>query len=274
MKKIILGLFAVVFALSMFTAAAQAASGLGGGGIAIDNVPNIVGVAVGMLPDYVGSHNYTFGAAPFVKYSFEGNMYVRLLATDLQVNLIDHPVLRFGPAFNYRLERSDVENSQVSAMKKIDGAFEAGAFVGAEMPSASNPRQRFIVNFEWLDDVSNKYAGYNFTLSASYWYPVSMPLDLFVGGGFMYADKNFMQTYFGVTPSDSFLSRLPVYTASAGIENFSLLGGGVYHLSKEWHVLAGLRFQRLLDDANNSPVVANVGSASQFVLGVGAAYSW
>jgi len=275
MKRFILGVFAVVFALFMFTAAAQAASGVGSGGLAIDNVPNIVGVAVGMLPDYTGSTHYIFGAAPFVKYTFEGNMYVRLLATDLQVNLIDNPVMRFGPAFSYYFKRGDnVENSQVASMKEIDGGFNAGAFVGIELPKADNPRQRFIANLEWLDDISGKYAGYTLTATATYWYPVAMPVDLFLGVSSTYGDKNYMQTYFGVSPSDSLRSGLPVFDAGAGMRDFTFSGGGIYHLTKEWHLAAGLRYQKLLDDANNSPVVNIAGTSSQVIFGVGVAYSW
>jgi len=228
-----------------------------------------------MVPDYMGSTHYTFGIAPFLRYSFEGNMYVRLLATDLQVNVIDNPVFRFGPAASYYLKRSDsVDNSQVASMKEVDGGFNAGAFVGFEIPSSTNPRQRFIANLEWLDDVSGKYAGYTLTMSATFWYPVDMPLDIFVGGSTTYGDRNYMNTYFGVTPADSLRSGLPTFTASAGERDYTVSGGGVYHLSKEWHLAAGLRFQRLIDDANNSPVVAIAGTKSQFIFGVGAAYSW
>ena len=110
----------------------------------IDNVPNIVGVGVGMNPDYEGSNNYKFVAAPFFKISYpKSEWYVRLLATELSVNLLNHSVLRFGSVVNYRFGRNDTFGSDdkvVKKMSKIKNAFEAGAFAGMEFEDSQNPR--------------------------------------------------------------------------------------------------------------------------------------
>ena len=118
LSKSFIAVFAVVFALLLSSAAQAQDSPFN-----IENVPNVVGVGIAMLPDYPGSNDYMVGGAPFFKINLDSQFeyYLRLLATDLQLNLINHPVFRFGPAFNYRFGRNDdVEDDVVKKMKEID----------------------------------------------------------------------------------------------------------------------------------------------------------
>jgi outer membrane protein len=268
MKRFFLALIAVVASLLMGSAALAQESPVN-----IDNVRNIVGIGVGIIPDYSGSDHYQAVAGPFFKFTFSEQMYASLIGPELRINMLNHPWLRVGPVVGYRGGRDDVDNGQVDRMQKIDSTVEAGGFLGIELIDAGNPRQRFIASFEMVADVGDVYNGYNMTLSARYWYPVSLPLDLTIGVSSTYANDNFMQTYYGVSSSDSVRSGLPVYRASAAIRDVSVLPGVVYHLSRSWHLAAGFRYQALMNSAKNSPVV-DVGSSNQFLAGVGVAYSW
>jgi outer membrane protein len=243
----------------------------------IENVPNVVGVGIAMLPDYPGSDDYMVGGAPFFKINLDSQFeyYLRLLATDLQLNLINHPIFRFGPAFNYRFGRNDdVEDDVVKKMKEIDGTIEAGAFMGIELVDKDNPRQRFLSQVEFLSDVGGEYKGYNVSLSASYWFPVHKAVDVTFGGGITYADGNYMETYFGVDQKNADRTGLPVYEADSGLLMARINTGAVLHLSMSWHLAAGLQYRPLLDDAADSPIVDDRGSTSQWIYGLGVAYSW
>jgi len=46
------------------------------------------------------------------------------------------------------------------------------------------------------------------------------------------------------------------------------------HLSDRWHLAGGLRYQRMTGDAEDSPVVSMRGDADQWIVGLGAAFSW
>jgi outer membrane protein len=86
----------------------------------IDNVPNIVGVAGGIAPDYFGSNDYQGVGAPFFRWTFEGQeRYLQLLATELSLNVMDNQRFWFGPVLNYRFGRDDdVEDDVVKNMEK------------------------------------------------------------------------------------------------------------------------------------------------------------
>jgi outer membrane protein len=244
----------------------------------LENMDNAVGVGIGYLPDYVGSDDYMVGGAPFAKISLpKTDYYARLLVADLQVNLINHPVFRFGPAINYRFGRNDdVEDDVVKHMKEIDGTMEAGAFVGIQLVDKDNPRNRLMSQIEFLGDVGGEYDGWNISLSANYYFQVHKAVDLAIGAGLTYADDDYMKTYFGVDQEDSDRTDnvLPVYEPGDGFLMARVNAAAILHLSYQWHIAAGVQYRPLLSDASDSPVVDDRGDSNQWVSGIGVAYTW
>jgi len=228
----------------------------------IDNVPNIVGIGVAMLPDYLGSNDYMGGAAPFLKYTPEKTeYYVMLVATQLYVNLANNPTFRFGPTVNYRFGRDDdVDDDVVKKMDEIEGAFEAGAFVGYEWTDPQNPLHRWGVTLDFLADVSGEYKGYIVSAAARYWLPVHKMAELGLVVGMSIADNNYMETYFGVDEKDSERTELPVFEASSGIRDVRVIPAVVVHFSPQWHMGIGARYSRLLNDAEDTPIVEDRGT--------------
>lgn len=242
----------------------------------IDNVPNIAGVGVAMLPDYQGSNDYMGGVAPFFKYTPEKTeYYVLLIATELSVNVVNHPTFRFGPVVNYRFGRNDdVEDDVVKKMEEIDGAFEAGAFVGYDWKDDKNPLHRFGVNLQFLGDVSGEYNGYLISANAKYWLPVHKMAEIGFIAGASYADNHYMKKYFGVSQKDSDATELPVFKAGSGMRDVRVGPAVVFHFSPQWHVGIGARYQLLLEDASDSPIVKDRGDENQWIYGLAVAYAW
>ncbi|MEW6586222.1 MAG: MipA/OmpV family protein, partial [Nitrospirota bacterium] len=254
MKKTLYTVAALVFALAMAnTALAQDTP------FAIENVPNVVGVAVGMLPDYEGSNDYRAGGAPFFKLTYpKSEWYLILIATELSANILNHPFLRLGPAVNYRFGRNDsfdAEDDVIERMTTVKNTVEAGAFAGVEFRASENPRNRFIASVTFLSDVGDEYKGYNISLLARYWHQAHQMVDISLGAGATYADDNYMDTYFSVDQENAGRTGLNLFRAESGIKDFSVSPAVVVHLSRDWHVAAGARYKRLLDDAEDSPLV-------------------
>ncbi len=244
--------------------------------IIIDNMPRVIGVGIGMVPDYEGSDDYMFGVAPFTRFQLKGHQqYIIVRAYEIQVNLIDHPWLRIGPSLNYRFGRDDsVEDPVVKKMKEIDGTFEAGGFAGVEFVDDQNPRKRFLADVDFLTDIGDEHNGYTITGNARFWYPISKMFDFGLGCAIVYASDNYMSTYFGVDTQDSLRTGLPVFDADSGVKDFRLNPVLVMHLNMNWHLAAGFQYRRMLSDADDSPVVDIRGSSNQYLGGIGLAYSW
>jgi outer membrane protein len=271
MKRVVFVIFAAAIFLGMVCSAQAIDSPF-----IIDNVPNVVGVGGGAYPDYLGSDNYTAGAAPFFRWTFTGQQrYLQFLVTELSLNVLDDPTFAFGPVLNYRFGRNDdVEDHKVRKMEEIDDTVEAGAFASYTWKDTNNPRHRFIASLEGLFDVGGEYDGWTAMANARYWFPVSKPIDLLIGVGTTYGNSQYMNTYFGVSSDDAARAGLKKFEADGGFRDVNAQFAAVFHFSMNWHLGVGVKYFDLVSDAADSPIVDKRGDANQFVYGLGLAYSW
>jgi len=246
-----------------------------GSAIEVPGVRNFAAAAVGMVPDYLGSDDYTIGIAPAGVIRFgDTDRYVRLLVTDINVNLIDSPNWSFGPALNYRLGRSDVDDNAVDQMRNIDGTLEVGAFGGWTWIGSDDPRHRFSLGTEVLYDVGGEHDGYLISGSVKYFQPVARPLTLSIGAALTYGSGDYMDTYFGVNAGNVGSSGLSAFNADAGLRDVRVPLMAIFSFNEHWHASGGVVYSRLLGDAADSPVVDQRGSKDQLFAGVGLAYAW
>ena len=236
---------------------------------------NYVGLGTGFVPDYSGSDDYTGGVAPMFRYGFGGQRYVELLGNYASVNILDNDNWRFGPAVQYRFGRdNDVEDNVVDNLPDIDDSVEVGAFLTYTKILNNNPRNRFAVGVDVLQDVSDGHEGLVGTASVRYWDQVSKAIDLGISVGTQYGSEDFTDSFFGVSAAGAAASGLNQYDADGGIKSYRVMPMAVMHLSEDWHVGAGVRWERLVGDAADSPIVDDRGSENQFIGGIGIAYSW
>ena len=237
-------------------------------------LPNLVGLGIGILPDYVGSDDYTFGVGPVGRYGFSGERYIELVATEVTVNLIDHPFVRAGPVFNVNLGRKNVDDAVVDLMEDIDPTVEVGLFAGFDLTNEVDPRIRFGSEIAFLQDAGGVSNGFKIEWSARYWHPLAKWLDLGLVVGTTYGSDSYMDTYFGVSMSDAARSGLPAFSAGPSFQDIRLTPILLVHFSRNWHLGTGIMYKRLLGDAADSPIVDNRGSANQFLFATSLIYSW
>jgi len=239
-----------------------------------ENTPSVIGLGVGMVPDYTGSDDYTFGAAPFFRYTFKGQeRYVQLIANELTVNVLDDEMFRFGPLLNYRFGRDDsIDDPMVSRMKEIEDTVEAGAFADIVWVSATEKRQRFILGAKVYQDVGDESDGFRANLGARYWQPVAKPVDLSLSAGIVYQDDKYADHYFGVDADNVGTSGLPFFTADGGLNEYYAIVGANIYLSKNWLMSVGVRASTIAGDPGDSPIVDQQGDSTQWIGGIGVGY--
>src|SRR5215218_4622633 len=127
--KYISGLFGATFALAGSVAQAQI--------VPVDAIENtnIIGIAAGVAPDYMGSSNRTGVAGPIFRYQLSGSeRYFLLLGPQATFNVLDDPNWRFGPMVQFRGGRgNDVDDAVVQRMVGINNAWEGGVFLTYRM---------------------------------------------------------------------------------------------------------------------------------------------
>jgi MipA family protein len=239
-------------------------------------VPTVIGLAMGAMPDYRGSDDYTLGVAPIFRYTFHGQeRFVQLLANELTVNLLNDKMFRFGPLVNYHFGRTDdVDDEQVSRMTEIDDTVEAGAFVDIVWADAKEKRERFILGAKLFQDVGDESDGLRANISARYWHPVSKPLDLGITAGAFYQDDDYANHYFGVNAKNVGSSALPFFTANGGVNEYYVVVGGIFYLDQHWLMTAGVRGSVIAGDPADSPLVDQQGDSTQWMGGMGVGYAF
>lgn len=89
-----------------------------------------------------------------------------------------------------------------------------------------------------------------------------------------WADGNYMDSFFAVTPSGSIASGFTPYDAGPGIRDALVRVTASYRFAEKWTVIARAQYSRLLGDARDSSIVRQGGSPNQHLAGVGVAYTF
>lgn len=235
---------------------------------------NLIGLGVGAAPDYMGSSHRKAGAAPLFRYQFEGTQrYLLLLGPQAQFNILNDPNWRFGPMVNYRFGRgSSVNDATVKQMVGINGSAEGGVFLQYNYKLSQEKMHQLV----FAGDVAGSSNGTVGNLRMMWWQPLGPATVMNLGIGTQIASSKWMQTYFGVTkPTDialyPTLAGLP-FNAGSGMKSFYIPFGITQALSKEWLLSGGVRYEKLLNDAKNSPVTSVSGNSNQWIIGAGLSY--
>lgn len=240
-----------------------------------------VGLGVISKPDYEGSDENKTLVAPFGKYAWASGRYVSLggsggseSAGRLSLNLITRDTSEtwtLGPLLQYRLKRDDdVDNRQVKRMKEVDAATELGGFLGFKTGPLS-------AELSFSADVSDEHDGYVVYLKGDYELMKSSKFLLSMGVDTSWADSNYMETYFGVDTKNVGTSGLPFYKPDSGFKDASLSMTGIYYFNSTWGIAANASYTRMLNDAEDSPLVEGrqgVGDKNQLAGVLAVTYSF
>lgn len=248
-----------------------------------DNI-NLIGLGILSVPDFYGSDKTQGAAAPIFRYSIKGgNRYVQLLGSELTLNLVDRKDWRAGPILRVRARRDDdVDDAIVKQMRPIASAPELGAFVAYNLYLDNNKLHKVVFSGDIVGNTNSVYTGASGNLRVNYYYPFpqTWAKRLTVGQiglGMFFASDNFNRTYFGVNGSD--IALFPSlngveYDPSGGLTSvkipFSITT--VLDQNKKWLLTVGGRYEHLLGDAKDSPVVDQRGNANQWAAGLAISY--
>jgi outer membrane protein len=243
--------------------------------IIVPTLPNYVSFGLGFTPDYIGADDYFFGGLPLARYQFKDSYrYASLLGTFVDLNLVDHPIIRFGPTGQLRFGRSDVSDRAVRQLPSIDKTIEAGVFGGLEFVAPNDPRKRLRLDLRFQQDLASEHDGWLASTGVQGWHPIPGLAEVGLALGTTYGSGDYMSTFFGVRAADSAQSGLPAYDADAGFRDVRLTLGLLVPVTGHWLVGAGVMFMRLIGNAAESPIVDDAGSRDQISGGVGVAYAW
>lgn len=222
-----------------------------------------LGVAAFYKPEYKGSADYEVQPLPWVSMRYsQGDRYIALMGPSLRANLVSGGGFEFGPVLNFESGRpDDIENRAVRRLGEIDDALIAGVFVAKNVDLGEGHGLQ--LGAEVVADTGSANEGTMAKFELGYQQPLGQRTMLIYGASTTWADENYMQTYYGVTPRGALASGLPVYNAKSGIDNVEVSATLMYQVNDRWSVLGRGSYERLLDSASDSPIIQRGGSENQ-----------
>jgi MipA family protein len=187
----------------------------------------------------------------------------------LEYEFIETDNFRAGAVGNIRYQRDTTTLGPRGFKKfgKVDLSVEAGGF------AEYWPSQMLRTRVEVRDAVIGA-DGVIADLSADAVVKPSARWILTAGPRISFADKNFMQSYYGVTPSEAATTGIAAYKASAGLRSYGAGTSARYQITDDMTALAFVEYQRLAGVAGESTLIDNRGSTDQVTVGLGLKYSF
>lgn len=244
-----------------------------------------IGGGIVRLPDYEGSDDYRLTPAPGAIGSIKGFSF-QLAGNRLSVDLIPRTSssidLQAGPLGVINLNRNNADNIEersVRALGELGTAIELGGFVGVSKTGIiTSPYDLLSVSLSYRKDVNDVHGSGIWQPSINYLTPLSRKAAVVIFATAEHAGDGYARTYFGITPQGSVASGLRAYSPDGGWKNYSIGTVATYSLTgdlfKGLKLVAGGTYGRLLNDFGDSPIVATVGSKSQWLGAIGLGYTF
>jgi len=241
-----------------------------------------IGVGAALIPDYEGSDDYRIIPAAAARGRVGGiGFFTR--ATWLYVDLIPRGSGKLdfdaGPIVGVRFNRSGkIKDDFVDRLPERNKAIEVGGFVGVTAHGLTNPYDALSARVDVVKDVGNGHESTVISPTLDFGTPLSR--TLYVGASLSadWVGGSYADTYYSITPADALASGLRTFDADGGykgwkaglLANQSLTGDLTHGLS----LFATGSYGRLAGDFKRSPIVADRGSASQWLAAIGLGYTF
>lgn len=227
-----------------------------------------VGIGVGTRPEYEGAKDRKTRLTPNINL-FYGDTFF-LTGMKAGANLLryqtEHGVaITAGPLLALRHGREQDDNAALNGLGDIDPALDAGGFVRFR-------KQGWQASIDVRQNLTDTDQGATVNFSAGHGMRVSEKLRLRTSLDTTWASSDYMKTFFGIDALQSAQSGIARYEAGSGFKHVGVSLMADYSINREWAGYASLRYRRLLGDAADSPIVANLGARDQVTANIGIKY--
>jgi MipA family protein len=219
-------------------------------------------------PRFPGSDEMTAFFYPGIDWRRVGEPERFKAADDgISFSLYETSWFSFGPTARFVGSRNPKDDHDFIGLHKVDWTIEGGAFLEvwpveflrarAEIRQGFNGHEGVVGNLGL--DLVQRFGAFTFS----------------IGPRLAFGDSDFTREYFGVTPIEAALnSRVTEFRPDGGITSVGGLASLRYKWSEQWSTTVYGGYDRLVDDAGRSPIVRNLGSRDQYIVGAQLSYSF
>jgi len=221
-----------------------------------------VGAGAQTYPKYPGADSNGIYPLPIFGFRSEGSpMPFEAPDDGIGFGLLGRDsVINLGPAVSFQNKRD--EDDVGAPVGRVGFTVEAGGFVSI-MPS-----ENFRLRAELRQGLGG-HEGLVGDLGADLIVRDENGYIFSIGPRARWADDDFHQAYFGVTPAVAGATGLAPYDPGSGFYAVGAQAGLTVRLGRNWGLQGYAGYDRLVGDAEDSPIVRAFGSRDQFSGGLG-----
>ena len=244
-----ISLFVLIFTFATW-ASAQSADEGAFTGPGSDREGGSVSLSVAAKPDYSGGDGPRASVMPALEYQWANGWFA---GTNRGVgyNFSKDPALQYGLGLGLDSGRKEGATGALAGMGSIDSKVEYGAF--ANYALSRNLQLSSVLRYGSGDTGQGATAN----LGANYSLDIAPQWRLDLGASATWANSQYMQSYYGVTATQSQQSGHAEYSPTAGISEVTTSLSLSYQVTPRISLSGGLKARSLVGDAKNSPIVTN-----------------
>lgn len=210
------------------------------------------GAGIMVRPTYEGSDEYTVTPLPFISATYDDQVSIGVGGLEVYWR---RDQFRFGGGLTYNNGREDSKedgifstgDNRLRGLGDIDGAIGLKAFGSYDFGWAN-------IGLTATQFTGNDNDGLILAAEASRKIPLSKQLMLRPYIGLTWADQNYTQTFFGVTPTQAANSNFNAYDADAGVKDISIGMDARYSFDQHWFISGRGDLKTFTGDVADSPL--------------------
>lgn len=215
-------------------------------------------------PDYLGSDDYEFRGFPSLTLQAKGVGYLSV-KDGIGTYLTDNEHWQTSIFLTYLFGRDDT--GDLSDFEEVDGGIAGGLRLNYTQGAWQH-------ELSITAPIGGDIDGYRVDASTRWKTALSKRWFFFVRPGIGYADKQWNQSYFDVSAQDSAASGVQAYRVNDGSWDAHLSTGIRFQMTQAWSLSMVGRVSRLTGDAKDSPIVDELGDATQRSLILSTEYAF
>ena len=224
----------------------------------------LVGIGPQIEPEFPGADSVL--VIPYPKVSVaRGDEVFDFGAHDdsFSIAILETGGFSFGPAAS--LSEGRDESDVGAEVGDVDRTVELGAFAQYQLGE----------NFRLRGEIRKAIGGHDGIVGhvgVDYMVRDGDRYTFGIGPRLRFVDSEYMESFFGITPEVALITGLPVYDPDGGLHAVGAVASGTYSLGGPWGLFGYAGYDRLVGDAEDSPIVREFGSENQFFAGIGISY--
>jgi outer membrane scaffolding protein for murein synthesis (MipA/OmpV family) len=233
-----------------------------------------IGLQLSNAPEYAGSDQRTFSVRPGIYLRWgpfaiaSGGNYVARgnddeIVRGLSADLVKREDLRARIGLRYDQGRKTSDSGELAQLDEVRATLRARLSVVWE------PVRDWRFGAGWSNDILGRDGGAVVDFGLARDFRPSRRSYVSVGAGVSWADEQYMQARFGISPEAAERSGKPAYAPGAGLRDVALTAQWRTDIDRNWTVWVSGGVSRLLGPAADSPLTLQ---AAQAAVGVGAAW--